>query len=183
MPQITEATIAMFKDKLSKGQHINSTCNEEKQLVFAWEELTQLRARVAELEKERDAAREEAGARRQDLADFTRIVSKTVDDLKQEIAAQQFVIEKMREALINIHQVACSGSPELEIAGEAIAIQPSTEALAAYVAEAVKEEREAILNSLGSVYYNNIGEQYGEVRYGINACISAIRARSDGGNG
>ena len=90
------------------------------------DEITQLRARVLELEKERDAAREEAGARRQDLADFTRIVSKTVDDLKQEIAAQQLVIEKMREALQMLDHVSNVSCGKVQ---EALALQPSTAAL------------------------------------------------------
>ena len=110
------------------------------------EENEQLRARVLELEKERDAAREEAGARRQDLADFTRIVSKTVDDLKQEIAAQQLVIEKMREALQMLDRVSNISCGKVQ---EAIALQPSTEALDAYVAEAVKKGFPDLLTSCG----------------------------------
>lgn len=89
-------------------------------------EITKLRARVLELEKERDAAREEAGARRQDLADFTRIVSKTVDDLKQEIAAQQLVIEKMREALQMLDRVSNISCGKVQ---EALALPSDTTAL------------------------------------------------------
>jgi hypothetical protein len=39
MGQVTEATIAMFKKLLNKGEHINSTHSEEAQLVDAWEKL------------------------------------------------------------------------------------------------------------------------------------------------
>lgn len=223
MPQITEATIAMFKDKLSKGQHINSTCNEEKQLVFAWEELTQLRARVleleaernewksrcerrvadiacqatrheelaevarsriAELEKERDAAREEVEATRCDLNMTLRESAR----LREQLAAQQLVIEKMRSSLVATRddlelRMKLSEDDSLNISNsildqmlDAIDLQPSTEALDAYVAEAVKAEREACAKVCDG--YSGIHQK--EMISDLSKRLSAaIRARSN----
>ena len=39
-------------------------------------------------------------------------------------------------------------------------------------------EREACAVACDSVYHQNIGPAFGEVRYGIAACSTAIRARS-----
>ena len=140
------------------------------------DEITQLRARVLELEKERDAAREEAGARRQDLADFTRIVSKTVDDLKQEIAAQQLVIQQMREALQILDRASNVSCGKVQ---EALALQPSTEALDAYVAEAVKAEREACA---AECVASKLIELPIKIEIAaVRKCAAAIRARSDRG--
>lgn len=44
-------------------------------------------------------------------------------------------------------------------------------------AAAVKAEREACAVACDSVYYQNIGPGFGEVRQGIAECAAAIRAR------
>lgn len=48
----------------------------------------------------------------------------------------------------------------------------------AYARAAVEAEREACANECAKVYHQHIGPQFGEVRYGVAACQSAIRARS-----
>lgn len=40
-------------------------------------------------------------------------------------------------------------------------------------------EREACALECDKVYYQNIGDGFGEVRHGIAACAAAIRARSE----
>lgn len=44
--------------------------------------------------------------------------------------------------------------------------------------DALAKEREACAVICDSVYHQNIGPAFGEVRYGIAACSTAIRARS-----
>jgi hypothetical protein len=60
MAQLTEAVIKMFKERVNAGIHINSTCNEEAQLPFAWEQKQQLEAENARLRKELAAVIDEA---------------------------------------------------------------------------------------------------------------------------
>lgn len=47
------------------------------------------------------------------------------------------------------------------------------------VTQAVKDEREACAQACDKVYHEHIGPEYGEVRYGIATCATAIRARKD----
>lgn len=42
---------------------------------------------------------------------------------------------------------------------------------------AVAAEREACKEACSRVYYQHIGPQFGEVRYGIAACLDAIGAK------
>lgn len=92
--------------------------------------------RIAELEKERDAAREEVEATRCDL----NMVLRESARLREENTAAQLVIQQMREALQILDRVSNMSCGKVQ---EALSLQPSTEALDAYVAEAVKKEREA----------------------------------------
>ena len=47
------------------------------------------------------------------------------------------------------------------------------------VAKAVKDERETCALECDKAYHEHIGSEYGEVRYGIATCATAIRARKD----
>ena len=122
-------------------------------LPSAADDRDKLQCRIEALEKERDAAYE------------------SVDKnwvTHQQLAAQQLVIEKMREALQMLDRVSNISCGKVQ---EALALQPSTEALDAYVAEAVKEEREACAKvCMGK---NNDGNIFAD------DAAAAIRARSD----
>ena len=84
------------------------------------DEITQLRTRIAELEKERDAAREEVeGAAVLNGKMFDSLIAKD-----KQIAARQLVIEKMGEALQILDRVSNMSCGKVQ---EALALQPSTE--------------------------------------------------------
>lgn len=55
-------------------------------------------------------------------------------------------------------------------------VQPEIERFAELVRA---DEREACAKVCDEQYYQHLGPEYGEVRYGIAACAAAIRARSN----
>jgi hypothetical protein len=60
--------------------------------------------------------------------------------LKTQLAAHQLVIQQMREVLVEMSKDCVTNWPALK---EAVTLQPTTEALDAYVQKAVEQEREA----------------------------------------
>lgn len=51
--------------------------------------------------------------------------------------------------------------------------------LEAFAKLVAAKEREACAAMCDSVYHQNIGPEFGEVRYGIASCAQAIRARGE----
>lgn len=125
------------------------------------EENEQLRARVLELEKERDAFRDLSLGEKGD----------NYQAMQEQIAAQQLVIQQMREALQMLDRVSNISCGKVQ---EALTLQPSTKTLDAYVAEAVKAENAAIVRRLEIMHEDMKGQH----NYYLVAA-NVIRARSD----
>lgn len=119
----------------------------------------------------KDAAREEVHNVRKANIDCVDHFNAAMQDL----AAQQLVIQQMRAALL----LPCDrwNGPQTLIVNQALAIQPSTEALDAYVAEKVKEARAQALFDAADDF------EAGASADDIRSNAAAIRARSDKENG
>ena len=131
------------------------------QVTLLQQQVTESKARVIELEKERDAAISESRVACIGLNDY----------FGKQIAAQQLVIEKMREALQMLDRVSNISCGKVQ---EAIALQPSTEALDAYVAEKVKAENAAMVRRLEIMHEDMKGQH----NYYLVAA-NVIHAKSD----
>jgi phosphate uptake regulator len=124
----------------------------------------------------KDAAREEVHNVRKANIDCVDHFNAAMQDL----AAQQLVIQQMRTCIdeIGIFNSKDHISPEItKICRSALAIQPSTEALDAYVAEKVKEARAQALFDAADDF------EAGASADDIRSNAAAIRARSDKENG
>ena len=196
-------------------------------------EIRKLRARVLELEKERDAAREEVERLKANHATHTlhlgelwekdaeawrqckqelREITDAIDDpgvnltitaaqgvtkLHKIIAAQQLVIQQYAAAIKYVQQATClaadanQNSPIGKLYAEISKcenLQPSTEALDAYVAEAVKKEREANASLCETTEIPIDIDVWMGTKKALTAATAiglaaAIRARSDKENG
>ena len=84
---------------------------------------------------------------------------------------QDEVIEMARQVWLSDY-----GS-KVMLGGEDVEI--NLEDLEAFAKLVAAKEREACAKVCDGVYYQNIGPEFGEVRYGIAACSAAIRARGE----
>jgi len=101
---------------------------------------------------------------------------------EKELAARDLVIQQMREAARELRGLAnhFDNMRMAKIANEALSLQPTTEHLDAYVAEKVKEEREAcakLCEKRGNENRIAEGKQNGDRDEFY--CADDIRARSD----
>lgn len=111
------------------------------------------------------------------IAEALREGANTIEQHEATIARRDAVIKLLEGDVASAHEARRAAQAENADLKERLA--RSGVEMRRAVAKAVKDERETCALECDKAYHEHIGPEYGEVRYGIATCATAIRARKD----